>query len=76
MYRPAAATNKGLFAWATTTIGITLQIVRTLADQTGFVPVPHRCAVEPNLAWITHARRNTRDYESLPNTPKPSSTGP
>lgn len=58
--------NKGLLAWAATTLNLTLEIVRKLVDQTGFVPLPRRWVVERTLSWITQARRNTRDYERLP----------
>jgi putative transposase len=48
------------------TLGITIQIVRKLAEQVGFVVLHRRWVVERSLSWITRCRRNCRDYERLP----------
>lgn len=57
-----------LVTWAATSLNITLQIVRKLADQTGFVVLHRRWAVEHTFSWInrcdapsatTNAGRNT-----------------
>jgi putative transposase len=55
-----------LVNWATTTWGITVQIVRKLADQAGFVVLHRRWAVERSFSWINRCRRTVRDYERLP----------
>ncbi len=55
-----------LLTWAKTTLGITVEIVKKLAEQTGFVPLHRRWVVERTFSWISQARRNTRDYERLP----------
>jgi putative transposase len=55
-----------LVDWTTATVGITLQIVRKLADQVGFVVLHRRWAVERSFSWINRCRRTVRDYERLP----------
>ncbi len=46
--------------------GWTLQIVKKLADQKGFVVLPMRWIVERTLAWISKCRRLVKDYEFEP----------
>ena len=48
---------------AQTQYGIDVAVVKKPADQEGFVPLPKRWMVERTLAWLTHCRRLTRDYE-------------
>jgi putative transposase len=55
-----------LVGWATTTLRLTVEIVRKLAGQVGFVALPRRWVVERTLSWITRCRRTVRDYERLP----------
>ena len=44
----------------------TLNIVKKLADQKGFVVLPMRWIVERTLAWLNKNRRLSKDYEFLP----------
>jgi putative transposase len=55
-----------LVDWATTQLGLTVQIVAKLADQVGFVVLHRRWAVERTFSWINRSRRTVRDYERLP----------
>jgi transposase len=54
-----------LVTWATTTIRLTLQIVRRI-EQHKFIVLPRRWVVERTFSWITRSRRTVRDYERLP----------
>jgi putative transposase len=42
---------------------ITLEIVKKLPDQEGFVVLPRRWVVERSLAWLGRYRRLSKDYE-------------
>jgi transposase len=55
-----------LVDWAAATLALTLQIVRKLADQVGFVVLHRRWAMERTFSWINRCRRTVRDYERLP----------
>jgi transposase len=55
-----------LVDYATTTLGITVQIVSKLAGQVGFVVLPRRWCVERTFSWVNRCRRTVRDYERLP----------
>ena len=55
-----------LVDYATTMLGITVQIVSKLAGQVGFVVLPRRWCVERTFSWINRCRRTVRDYERLP----------
>jgi putative transposase len=55
-----------LVDWAAATLTLTVQIVRKLADQVGFVVLHRRWAVERTFSWINRCRRTVRDYERLP----------
>lgn len=55
-----------LVGWVSTTLGLTIEIVRKLADQHTFIVLRRRWVVERTLAWITRCRRTVRDYERLP----------
>lgn len=46
--------------------GCVLEIVRKLAQQTGFVTLPKRWIVERTLAWLSRNRRLAKDYEHWP----------
>lgn len=43
--------------------GITLEIVKKLVDQDGFVVLPRRWVVERTFAWLCRYRRLSKDYE-------------
>ncbi|MGX4656877.1 IS5 family transposase [Micromonospora sp. SCSIO 07396] len=53
----------GLVDWARDMLGTTLEIVRKLADQQGFIVHRRRWVVERTLAWLTAHRRLARDYD-------------
>lgn len=55
-----------LVTWASTTVNLTVTIVRKLAGQVGFQVHHRRWVVERTLSWITRCRRTCRDYERLP----------
>lgn len=48
--------------------GITVDIVRKIADQTGFVVLPRRWVVERFFAWIGRNRRLAKDVEATINS--------
>ena len=54
-----------LVSWASTTLKVTVEIVRK-RDAHAFEVLPRRWVVERTLAWITSHRRCARDYERLP----------
>ena len=45
-----------------------LEIVKCSDEVTGFQVLPRRWVVERTLAWLSHNRRLSRDYEALPET--------
>lgn len=53
----------GLEEWLRQQFAITLQIVRKLADQKGFVVLPRRWVVERSFGWLGRSRRLSKDYE-------------
>ena len=55
-----------LLDWASTTVRITVAIVKRCDDVKGFQVLPRRWVVERTLGWITGHRRCVRDYERLP----------
>lgn len=55
-----------LVDWAATTLRLGVDIVRKLAGQIGFQPLPRRWVVERTIAWINRCRRTVRDYERHP----------
>lgn len=57
-----------LIDFADLVLGITVEVVNKLAGQTTFVVLHRRWVVERTFAWITMRRRNSRDYERLPET--------
>ena len=57
-----------LGAWVQEQFGWTLEIVRKLPDQAGFVVLPTRWIVERTIAWFGRNRRLSKDYEFWPQT--------
>ncbi len=55
-----------LVAWAKSFLHLTIKTVSRPKDAKGFVILPRRWVVERSLAWLLHARRNVRDYETRP----------
>ena len=45
-----------------------LEIVKRSDDAKGFVLLPHRWVVERTFAWLGKYRRQSKDYEALPET--------
>ena len=48
------------------TAHLTFKIVKKPANQVRFKVLPRRWIVERSLSWLMRARRNSRDYERLP----------
>ena len=57
-----------LVAWAWTTGGWLLKVVRRNPDSHQFEVLPRRWVVERTLAWLSRCRRLSKDYEELPET--------
>jgi putative transposase len=55
-----------LVGWTAAKLGLSVQIVRKLAGQAGFVVLHRRWCVERTFSWINRCRRTVRDYERLP----------
>jgi putative transposase len=55
-----------LVEWAQEHYRLTVEIVKKLADQQGFVALPKRWIVERTLAWFSRHRRLAKDYEYWP----------
>jgi transposase len=56
----------GLADWARNELDLTFKVVKKLPNQVGFKVLPRRWIVERSLSWQMRARRNSRDYERLP----------
>lgn len=52
--------------WVRALAGWVLEIVKRSDDQKGFVVLPRRWVVERTLAWLSHYRRLSKDYEFHP----------
>jgi len=57
-----------LVEWVKTHLHCILEIVKRSEQTKGFQVLPKRWIVERTLAWISHARRLSKDYEYLPQT--------
>jgi transposase len=55
-----------LVGWAKTFLNLTIKTVSRPEGAEGFVLLPRRWVIERTWAWLLHARRNARDYETLP----------
>ncbi|GIF13531.1 transposase [Actinoplanes teichomyceticus] len=56
----------GLADWARNDLDLTFKVVKKPSNQVGFKVLPRRWIVERSLSWLMRARRNSRDYERLP----------
>jgi len=56
----------GLADWARNELDLTFKVVKKPPNQVGFKVLPRRWIVERSLSWHMRARRNSRDYERLP----------
>ncbi len=54
-----------LEAWASSQLGITIEIVSRTPDQRGFAVQPRRWVVERTIAWVNRCRRLAKDVEHL-----------
>jgi putative transposase len=57
-----------LVAWAWQHARLTLDVVLRPNEHRGFVVLPRRWVIERTLAWLTQARRLSKDYEELPSS--------
>jgi putative transposase len=57
------AYDRGKLASAAAYHDFTIEVVRKLANQQGFQPLPRRWVVERTFGWMTRWRRLVRDYE-------------
>ena len=57
-----------LVAWVATQCHWVLEIVKRSDDMQGFKVLPKRWIVERTLAWLSHCRRLSKDYERLAET--------
>ncbi|WP_323177900.1 IS5 family transposase [Streptomyces sp. NBC_00083] len=55
-----------LIDWAKVYLHLTIKTVSRPKGAKGCVLLPRRWVVERSMAWLLHARRNVRDYETLP----------
>ena len=55
-----------LVDWAKSFLHLTIKTVSRPKDAKRFAVLPRRWVVERSLAWLLHARRNVRDYETRP----------
>ncbi len=55
-----------LVDWAKAFLHLTIKTVSRPKGAQAFVILPRRWVVERSLAWLVHARRNVRDYETRP----------
>jgi putative transposase len=60
--------NAGLPVWTTENTKFRLEITGKKAGEKGFQVVKWRWVVERTFAWLGRYRRNSRDYEKLPQT--------
>jgi putative transposase len=57
-----------LVDWVKQRFSWVLEIVKRPEGVKGFQVLPRRWVVERTLAWLTHCRRLSKDYEALPET--------
>lgn len=59
----ADAAYRGRFEELATPLGITVEIIQRMEDQSGFVVQARRWVVERTFAWLGHYRRLSKDCE-------------
>ena len=64
VFADSAYAARRLAIWAAALGGWTVNIVRKLAGQKGFVVQPRRWVVERTFAWLGRYRRLSKDYET------------
>jgi putative transposase len=57
-----------LLEWVADRFKFALRVVLRCHDQKGFKLLPRRWVVERTFAWLSHCRRLSKDYETLPET--------
>jgi putative transposase len=60
--------NEGLPEWTAANMKYRLEITGKKAGEKGFKVIKWRWVVERTFAWLGRYRRNSRDYEKLPQT--------
>jgi putative transposase len=50
-------------AWVNRCMGVRLEVVERDPDKKGFQKLPRRWVVERTFAWLSNARRLSKDYE-------------
>lgn len=68
VFADSAYGRSGLPAWTKQTFGWILQTVLRPVGVNGFIILPKRWIVERTFAWLSIARRFSKDYERLPET--------
>lgn len=66
IWADSAYGRNGLPSWVKETFGWTIQTVLRPVGIKGWVVLPKRWIVERTFAWIGRYRRNSKDYERLP----------
>lgn len=68
VFADSAYKRQGLPSWLHETYNIVLQAVLRPVGIKGFVILPKRWVVERTFAWIGRCRRNSKDYETNPDS--------
>jgi len=68
IFADSAYKRNGLPAWTKAKLGVLLQAVLRPAEVKGFVVLPKRWIVERTFSWLIRYRRNSKDYEKLPDS--------
>ena len=66
IFADSAYGRNDLPQWVRETFGWVLQTVLRPVAACGFVVLPKRWIVERTFAWLARFRRNSKDYERLP----------
>ena len=68
VFADSAYKRQGLPSWLHETYNIVIQAVLRPVGIKGFVILPKRWVVERTFAWIGRCRRNSKDYETNPDS--------